>query len=114
MAEFKFVLGGVTYELPSPFKLAQLRIIDPELNKIFEMMRQENKDPEKYFESASKILLTVISSVKPDFTIDKLNETPMTNADIIEAIKTIAQASGLWKAAPKGEAEGVQAPLQNP
>jgi hypothetical protein len=38
MADFNLVLGGVTYTLASPLKLGQLRIIDPELNKIFEML----------------------------------------------------------------------------
>lgn len=112
MAQNKFKLGDREFLFDGPLKLKQLRVIEPLVTSILntrDNVGVTKMSTEDFYKTTSDILVAVISGSDKDFTLDTLNDLPMTGADIVEAIRVISIAAGMWKAPTPGEAQAPQA-----
>ena len=105
MQKFEIKLGGSTWPIESPLRFKRLRVIEPMIGKIIRLKMGGEENSEKFYEEISNLIVLVIGYSDPTFTLANFDEIPVSIDDLTMAMRTIAQAAGMWKEKSKTEAE---------
>lgn len=109
MEKFTINLGSKEWDIESPLKFRQLRIIEPAMSKIIAMRADADAGKtEMFYDEMAIVILTAINNKA--VTRETLDEMPVKVSDLVSAVQTIAQAAGMWKAPNAGEAPGKAPP----
>lgn len=104
MTHYKIRIGEKHFDVPSPMKLALLKIVDSDFKKIGSVKKDDENSNEIYFSIGEHIILTVVQFIEPSFSKNDLDASPMFPEDFAEILKTIGTAAGLYKEKKSGEA----------
>lgn len=109
MAKFTIKLGEKEWDIDSPLKFKQLRVIEPAMSKIIAMRgAAEGGNTEKFYEEMATVIIAAVNN--KGFDKAQLDELPVKVSDLIAAVQTIAQAAGMWKAPEDGATASPKAP----
>lgn len=108
MDQFNLSIGGKSWTIASPLRFKQLRLIEPAMSKIIAMKVSGEGTTEKFYDEMANVILAAVMPIDQTFTRAALDDLPVSIGDLTEAVKTIAQAAGMWKAPTSGEAQPPQ------